>query len=60
MKLYHVAVEQENDWYVGRVLECGSVTVVSVPMKNWNYWPASLAAAAAASASAGLICRARR
>ena len=26
MKLYHVAVEQEDDWYVGRVLERGGVT----------------------------------
>ena len=26
MKLYHVAVEQEDDWYIGRVLERGGVT----------------------------------
>ena len=26
MKLYHVAVEQEDEWYVGRVLERGGVT----------------------------------
>ncbi len=26
MKLYHVAVEQEDEWYIGRVLERGGVT----------------------------------
>ncbi len=26
MKLYHVLVEQEDDWYIGRVLERGGVT----------------------------------
>ncbi len=26
MKLYHVAVQQEDDWYIGRVLERGGAT----------------------------------
>ncbi|MFA7238297.1 MAG: type II toxin-antitoxin system HicB family antitoxin [Phycisphaeraceae bacterium] len=26
MKLYHVAVEQEDDWFVGRVLERPGIT----------------------------------
>ena len=26
MKLYHVSVEQEDDWYIGRVLERGGIT----------------------------------
>jgi predicted RNase H-like HicB family nuclease len=26
MKLYHVTVEHDEDWYVGRVLERGGVT----------------------------------
>ena len=26
MKLYHVAVEQEDDWYIGRVLERPGIT----------------------------------
>ncbi len=26
MKLYHVVVEQEDDWYLGRVLERGGIT----------------------------------
>jgi predicted RNase H-like HicB family nuclease len=26
MKLYHVAVEQENNWFIGRVLERPGVT----------------------------------
>jgi len=26
MKLYHVAVERDDDWYVGRVLERSGVT----------------------------------
>jgi predicted RNase H-like HicB family nuclease len=26
MKLYHIAIEQEKDWYIGRVLERPGIT----------------------------------